>query len=233
MGFIINPYTFTDAFAPDDETGLWMWLEADSIGGLSDGDPVSTWADSGGGAHDATAAGSARPTWETNVINGLPVVRFNGTANIMDLEDASALTSGEAFFVFNCPADPPSTGTGVLYNFGSAADTSHHPFGDGNVYDEFGTTSRKTAGNPATSFTSFVIYNVWSATNDWASSVNGSSLHSTGTNTVGFPAAPKLGGSGLGSWGAFDVATVIVYDHKLSSGARSDVVTYLENKYAL
>lgn len=50
--------------------------KADAIGGLSDGDPISTWTDTTSGAYALTQTGSARPTYKTNIQNGLPVARF-------------------------------------------------------------------------------------------------------------------------------------------------------------
>ena len=43
--------------------GLALWLKADAITGLADGDPVASWADSSGNSHTATQATSgSRPT---------------------------------------------------------------------------------------------------------------------------------------------------------------------------
>lgn len=56
-------------------------LVAQDIGGLSDGDPISTWeADTGG---NATAAGGARPTFKPGIQNGMAGARFNGSSNII------------------------------------------------------------------------------------------------------------------------------------------------------
>jgi hypothetical protein len=59
-------------------SGLRARFAADAIVGLSDGDPVATWEDSSAQNNDATEA-TNRPTYQTNEINGLPVVRFDGT----------------------------------------------------------------------------------------------------------------------------------------------------------
>jgi len=60
-------------------SGLQVHLDASQITGLSSGDPVSTWADQSGNGRSATASDANRPTYITNAMNGLPVVRFNGT----------------------------------------------------------------------------------------------------------------------------------------------------------
>ena len=59
------------------------WYSADSIVGLSDGDPVSTWPDRTANGFDLTAATTDRPTYKTGIQNTLPAVRFDGTDNWM------------------------------------------------------------------------------------------------------------------------------------------------------
>lgn len=57
--------------------------DARYISGLSDGEVVSTWS-SRTGSNDATQTNNAnRPLYETNELNGNPVVRFDGTNDRM------------------------------------------------------------------------------------------------------------------------------------------------------
>lgn len=52
------------------------WWPADQITGLEDGDPVGTWPDQSGNENDLTQSVAAnKPTYKTNIKNGLPVVR--------------------------------------------------------------------------------------------------------------------------------------------------------------
>lgn len=97
------------ALAPNDVTGLALWLKADAITGLVDNDPVTTWVDSSGAGLDATGSGATRPTYKTNVVNGLPVVRY-GTSHI--------LTTGNASF----GATGAVTVLVVAYNIASGSD---------------------------------------------------------------------------------------------------------------
>ena len=74
-------YTDIDGalWTPAQLDGVALWLDAAELSGLSNGDPVANWA-------DATANGLAamqgavinQPTYRPNVLNGLPVVRFDG-----------------------------------------------------------------------------------------------------------------------------------------------------------
>ena len=70
---------------------LTAWFKADSISG-SDGDGVSAWADSSGNGND-TSQGTAirQPTLQTNELGGQPVVRFDGTNDILSDGDIAAL----------------------------------------------------------------------------------------------------------------------------------------------
>lgn len=79
-----SPTTTSQIAAQKDEGQAWtplspgnceLWLRADAITGLSDGDDVPTWEDCSGQGNDFTGA-VAKPTYETNAMNGRPVVRF-------------------------------------------------------------------------------------------------------------------------------------------------------------
>ncbi len=64
---------------PSQITGLALWLKADAITGLADGDAIGTWTDSSGNGRNATqATAGAKPTYKTGIINSLPVARFDG-----------------------------------------------------------------------------------------------------------------------------------------------------------
>jgi hypothetical protein len=62
---------------PDEIEGLALWLKADAISGLSDGDPVALWEDSWGNNDASQSASVQRPTYKTEQQNGLPVVEFD------------------------------------------------------------------------------------------------------------------------------------------------------------
>ncbi len=59
-------------------TGLTLWFKADSLV-LNDGDAVTTWADSSGNGYDLSqSVAGEKPTYKTAILNGKPVVRFDG-----------------------------------------------------------------------------------------------------------------------------------------------------------
>ncbi len=78
---VLAPLTKSSTFDPRSLGSLQLWLDATRISGLNDGDPVATWSDlSGSGSgNDATqATSSKRPLYKVGIVNGKPVVRFDG-----------------------------------------------------------------------------------------------------------------------------------------------------------
>lgn len=223
----------TTLFLPSSLSGLVEWLKADAITGLADNDPISTWTASAG--NNATAAGTARPTYQTNEQNGLPIVRFDGVNDAMAFGNFSALTAGEVFIVIKIDNDP-TTGSGArsgLWTIGTdGALITLYPYDDGVIYDGFGSTARKTVGNPTPSLASWRVYNVFSAANDWGANLDGSSLFTTATNTVGFSASCVLGAQSVAFLDG-DVAEFIMYNRKLTAPERASVLSYLETKWAI
>jgi hypothetical protein len=67
--------------------GYTAWYDATKITGVADGASLTRWPDLSANHYDLTASGSAEPNYyKTNVtylINGLPVVYFNGTDSLM------------------------------------------------------------------------------------------------------------------------------------------------------
>lgn len=235
MSHIINPFRFGGgAFSPADVSGLYQWLDASQLS-LSDNDAVSSWTDeSGNGRHATQGTGGNQPIFKTGIVNSLPVIRFDGTDDFLSLGDFSAFTEGEAFVVFKLNADPPATSATTGFWWMGNTASAHFPWTDGVIYDDFGNDARKTTVDPTPALTSWRVYNVYSAANDWQSFIDGVSQHSTGTNTVYFAATAVLGHSASTSYHLDgDVAEFILYSNKLSGGDRAAVQSYLDTKYAL
>jgi hypothetical protein len=102
------------------------------------------------------------------------------------------LTEAEVFTVVKANSDPASN-TFSMWNKQSSASSSHYPWQDGVIYEAFGSTTRKTVGNPTTPLNQYNLYNISTAANYWEARLNKNSLFSTNTNTVGFNNNPTLG----------------------------------------
>lgn len=233
---IVLTRVFTAPFDPSQVAGLYQWLDAGTLG-LADNDPVGTWTDVSGNTRNATqATGANKPTFKTSIVNSLPIVRFDGTNDRLGLGDFSALTQGEGFIVVKVDNEPAADGNhSGLWNIGSDAVSGHYSyFGDGHIYESFGTTARKDTGNPTPALTSWHIYSVYSATSDWKNFIDGVQLFSTTTNTAGFSSSASLGcDSGASNFLDGDVAEFIMFSNKLSTTDRANVVAYLKAKYAI
>lgn len=69
--------------APDAITGLQAWYKAETIA-QADATAVSAWNDSTANGRNLTqATGTSQPLYQTAIVNGLPVVRFDGVNDFM------------------------------------------------------------------------------------------------------------------------------------------------------
>src|SRR5205085_3322175 len=108
-------------FDPSSIPGLEVWLKADAITGLSDGDKIATWPDSSGNGHNGTQSTDAnKMIYKTNIQNGLPVARLTNPsgAQWLDLGDLSAVFPSAATLIvlYN-----PNNGGHVVYGTGSGS----------------------------------------------------------------------------------------------------------------
>lgn len=227
---------------PTDYSDLRLWLKADAITGLSNGDQVPSganlgWLDQSGFNFHYTAQGAPRPTYHTNVKNGLPVVRFNGTTAYFDkgTNPFNGIAAATMFIVVkrvqDVPTDANRTG---LWDFGSDSQSMHYPYIDGNIYDDFGSTARKNTGNPTLNLTTWHIYSVEVQAGGWKSRLNGAQHFNTATNTVGWIAFNKIGAaanSAIKLEG--DIAEIVGYGRVLSDSERAGILAYLDGKWAL
>ena len=94
--------------------------DAREITGLSNGDPVSTWEDSAG-TSDVTQSGGARPTYQTNVQNGLPGVYFDGSDWLEGAVGGAANRSARTLIAVMRLEARPSKNMTVLAGFDSSS----------------------------------------------------------------------------------------------------------------
>lgn len=75
----------TAPFSPDQVAGLALWLKADAGTSTTvDGAAVSQWDDQSGNARHVTqATGANQPVYKTAIVNGKPVVRFDGANDFL------------------------------------------------------------------------------------------------------------------------------------------------------
>lgn len=203
--------------SPDALSGLAMWLKADALS-LADGATVSSWTDSSSNARNATLSLGA-PTFETNELNGKPVVRF--------------ATNGESSFTF-----PTMTNIRTVFFVvkETSSSTPHFLLGDDNTY-HFHRGANGILWDPTYATTSV---------RNGSTKLNGAAVNGTttplgaGWKLVSLVTAGNVEASRLArdrsivgrSWDG-DVAEVIVYDRALTENEEVLIGGYLAQKYAL
>ena len=64
----------------DSDTNI-VWLDANEITGLSNGADLTSWSDVSGNSNTFSQSATFSPVYQTNIVNGHPVARFNKTNN--------------------------------------------------------------------------------------------------------------------------------------------------------
>lgn len=222
---ISGAITAVTPFSPSDIAGLKLWLKADSLA-LANNDPVTTWTDSSGlGNHATQATVAKKPTFKTAIVNGKPVIRFDGADDVLACPAITAASGLTGFCVGKVTVALPyqmmfviqsgfvelrGNGTGAITDFltngltavtGGASTAWHvHSF-----------------GNNGTNLSQF-----------WTDGVsNGTQPNSAACGTPSFGDRVAGGGPLNG-----DIAEVLLYDTLLSTPNRQAVELYLKTKFA-
>lgn len=215
------------------------WWDFSSLA-LADGAAIATVPDGSGNGRTLTqAVGASKPIYKTAIQNGRDIARFDGAATFFDVPSLAALTAATAFLVVKVNVDPPATtlttGLWDLDAATGASSSSHFPFTDGIVYDSFGSTARKTVGNPTPALTAFHIYEIKSIAGNWTALLDGAQIFTTATNTVGFSATGFLGKSFDGTTNYFcagDMGELLLYGSGLNTTDADSVRAFLKSKWA-
>lgn len=236
------------SFSVDQIAGLTAWLKADALTGLSDGDAVASWPDSSGQSHSASQATSGRrPVYKTNVVNGLPAVRFTAASghslSVVNLATALSGQNAHSLFFIMKPSSMTSYPVVLTYPVDVSSwiyIAEYDPSGAiywgtaaAGVYRLYSASLTTTAW----SFLSMVKSSA-SAEKFWKGGNEITNYGFTGTDGIG--ATPTMSGDmQLGSYATQsfgmqgDIAEVLAYTAALSDVDRQKVEGYLAHKYAL
>jgi len=227
-------------------TALRAWYEMDKLTG-SAGSSQSTIADqSGNGFGLSQATSSQQGTLAVADQNGLNTLRFT-QANNQQYQLAIAILSGSVAGSMYMVYKPVSTtATNGMLDWGTSGSGNVWPYGNTNIYTDFGSSTQYPVGVPTGPLLSagYHIISVYSATNDWAFYVDGgtggssggtSPLYSSASNTVAWTVtAPFLGGTytgytSLDGW----IAEIYFTNAKQSTLDRQKQEGYLAWKWGL
>jgi hypothetical protein len=196
----------------------------------ADGDLVFAWGDQSGHAFDLMQGISGqRPIYKVNILNGLPIIRFDGVDDLMD----SVYSVGQAqpltvLFVARQRSGSANVALfdGTVIGHRNALATFSSPNQD-SVYSG--------SAQPNTTFLSDNAWHIWSIVFDGPSTVfsrDGSadeSLSSPGTNDL---VGLRVGSNVINTAPAnADVAEVIVYQGSAAIPYRPGLVLYLNDKW--
>ncbi|MBX3737166.1 MAG: fibronectin type III domain-containing protein [Candidatus Didemnitutus sp.] len=218
----------TGAAAAFPTTGLKLWLDASTLGNA---DTVSTWRELSGASNHATqAAAPARPLVIQNQLAGLPVVRFDGTDDVLQLPGfLSGATAAEVFVVVRAGTFTPARNLG-LWQFGPG--DSLYSASNGTTLESFGSSVTRSGPVPLQALTQYHTYNISAQAGEWISRVNDIPYVLAAANTVQFRASFQLGVADTGRFGG-DIAEILVFDRVLAPEERESVNRYLNVKYRL
>lgn len=212
----------TDYVAVIPGSGLQLWLRADAIAGLNDGDVVDEWTDSSGNGNNATQTGGNRPVYKTDIINGKAVVRFNGSTNYLDITSMN-MQPATVFAVVKY--DLPAVNAPFLGN-----DTNNSFFGYYN--------------NTIYYYSTIANMNVANTTPATFQIITGHAQPFVSNSSIRIDGSPVV--SGNYNWGAStfvyisrrdaerfkgDIAEILFYNTNLSSTDIIQVEGYLSSKY--
>lgn len=215
-------------FNPGSVSGLALWFKADAgTSTTTNGAAISQWNDQSGNArHVAQATGANQPTYQENVVNGRPVVRFDGTNDYLEATGFT-LTQPNTMFVVAKPANVASNGKNVVDGVTTRNAVT------------IGTTPKigLNAGSDVNSTLDWTVaFQLVTAVFNGASSLvrrNGvaSAAVNPGTASLAGIRIGTFNGS-LAMWNG-DVAEVLVYNAALSTVDRDAVESHLTSKYAI
>lgn len=209
-----------------------LWLKADAITGLVDGDPLGSWTDSSGNGNTATQATSgAKPTYKTGVQNGLPAVLFDGGDSLASAASGSGSKSVAVAF----RATGATYRTLVSGSFGGAV---HVRVATNYKIDLLSQTSSvigSSANIPATSGEWHVAVITYTSGSAWAIHIDGTLAASGSTSTTLIAGATlRIGTGGTSSSEFFTghMGEVATWDRVLTGTEITDVAAELKAKWA-
>ncbi|GEM_PF-3396583 len=220
------------SFNPKNLDSLSLLLAADAITGLSDNDSVTTWNDTSGAAENVSqSTAGLKPLYKTNILNGKPVVRFDGSDDYLQAGSAlSAFATASAKTIF------------VVFKATSVGGPDHNIFegGDWRIQVATGPVVRQYNNDGAfdtldTSISTgtFYIFTGWHDGTNIYNQLNANSATSTASGaTSSLTTTVQIGKFGVRYFDG-DVAEVLVFNGVLNAAARGRVRDYLNKKYSV
>jgi hypothetical protein len=241
---LINPYIFATggggAVLPTDYANLELWLDADQITGLVDGNAVSPWTDQSGNGFDASngTAGS-RPLYKTNIINGLPTVLFDGSDDFLTLASAANLDLTADFSVFVVMRFVTVNRGSTVQNTVLSKDFTRYEFYEYQTVQGGYVGGTSNAVNSASSTlaaaTNYILE--WHRSGSSLTTVNNGTQVGTATNSAsasgGNPLYIGVRPGGGGGYIHAHYGEIVIYDEARTAGEKTDLRAALASKWGI
>lgn len=231
-GFYFDPTDPVNLATNSDGTGT-VASSGDLVGMIRDLSP--------NGNHATQGTSGLRALY--NVAGAVKSLLFDGITNSRYYNLPSTLetgwTSGMMLYALKIANDPVAAerrGGPVVGQSGSDTASDHHPWTDGQVYNGFMSTARKTCGNPAQAMTAWHQGEFRSAAGAWGFVINGTNVFTTATNTVATSTVPLVGKHvrNRGDGGLLidgNLGRMIMLDRVLTGTELTDARTWITASY--
>lgn len=227
---------------------LEVWYNADVANATnfnvapSDGADISQWKDRSGTGHNANQAGNAsvKPNWYANVLNGLGVVRFNGTSESLTINPIAFMQNLPGFTLFVVAKLTSSSGARSLSGTDQGGFRIHT---DGSIWKvtTSGGTGTSTAAVDTTQFHVFGLIFDGAASDNTGrlkfrydrAQQNLSFTGTVGATTSATATTFYVGQTNVGEYFQGDIGEMLMFTRALSESDIINVENYLTNHWAL
>lgn len=240
------------SIVPDAGTSLQIWYDGSDITQFqptnpANGSGITQWNDKSSFAHNAnpTQTGpTARPTYQTGVLNGLSVVRFDGVDECLDVNPSVWLQNKQGMTVFVvAKASAPASGKQTLITTDQGDLDIFIDVAGNWVVGAAGGVEAKTTPTPITADTDFHIHTLCfdgqqTGTNrlkyNYDKVAQTMTFNGTPSNVTNVTNNAIIFGCSNGTeFFTGDIAEVLVFNRALTATEVADVEEYLNTHWAL
>lgn len=231
-------------------TSLEVWYNADTDGSPNfnstngNGGAVSQWQDRSGTGHNANQSGNAsvKPKWQSAVLNGLGIIRFDGVDEKLTINPIAWMQNLSGFTLYVVAKFASTTGARVLTSTDQTGFKIYHDGTNLAVATSAGVGTTALAGDTTSWHRFGLVYDGTGSGNagrlrfrydgaDAALTYSGT----VGSTTSGTATSFNIGAdqTGAAGWFAGDIAEILMFTRTLSSGEILSVEKYLKDHWAL
>ena len=223
----------------DSDTNI-VWLDANEITGLSNGADLTSWSDVSGNSNTFSQSATFSPVYQTNIVNGHPVARFNKTNNRIRNPSFSGFPTDAITSIF-VNINNGESGDAQLSYASSSADNDFLIFSSNNL--QFFRGSSTTSGVSSNDNNWHIINTSWQSSGGnlaiWKDGLEsytstfqaGTSITSGGSLAIGGEQDSVDGGYVNSQAHSGDYPEVILYNVFLNDAQQIIVANYLSAKY--